>query len=416
MAFLFHTHLHASLLNVWSTLVSNHVGSAAQIPAFYMDTSHLFSTPHPRLAPPTLAQQQGFQPGLSQVPPTTSVPLQQDQPVKSLSWINVSSFQKLRLVNTLLWFVPFSPQRCSRSPSLSTLLCRGSTSTRPSWASTLDLRCLNLKTSSAPPYSPTGTADCFLTLQHFYMHCYISIYLPYALFPSQVSAGIHAEQPLSDVSHDAIWDATAQLPWSTAPRFGEASVQSSLPADLKHPTHPHPVWAPDESALWYGRITADRHAPTAGQNLIPAACGLLYFPPFHFFSLPLPWSKLCFLCVCDDLQRQGMSQHSNLYSGQVQQQSSYYSSTQSPSSALQQVTVPVPGSQLSLPNFGSGGGQPLLALPQSLPPTPPQAPPPSLNRQPPSNPPYRGLIGQNTHSMMQPSNKVCAQMPIHWYV
>lgn len=43
-------------------------GSAAQIPAFYMDTSHLFSTPHPRLAPPSLAQQQGFQPGLSQVP------------------------------------------------------------------------------------------------------------------------------------------------------------------------------------------------------------------------------------------------------------------------------------------------------------------------------------------------------------
>lgn len=42
-------------------------GSAAQIPAFYMDTSHLFSTPHPRLAPPSLAQQQGFQPGLSQV-------------------------------------------------------------------------------------------------------------------------------------------------------------------------------------------------------------------------------------------------------------------------------------------------------------------------------------------------------------
>lgn len=32
-----------------------------------MDTSHLFSTPHHRLAPPSLAQQQAFQPGLSQV-------------------------------------------------------------------------------------------------------------------------------------------------------------------------------------------------------------------------------------------------------------------------------------------------------------------------------------------------------------
>lgn len=39
----------------------------AQIPAFYMDTSHLFGTQHARLAPPSLAQQQGFQPGLSQV-------------------------------------------------------------------------------------------------------------------------------------------------------------------------------------------------------------------------------------------------------------------------------------------------------------------------------------------------------------
>lgn len=138
-----------------------------------------------------------------------------------------------------------------------------------------------------------------------------------------------------------------------------------------------------------------------------------------------------------------------MYSGQVQQhgQSSYYSNTQSPSSAMQQViyiqtlkelilfyqssnfqictirvvlivvesihvfvyylpfcvlislqvTVPLPSSQLSLPNFGSGGGQPLLALP----PTPPQAQPPTINRQPPVSQPYRGIMGPN-HSMMQP--------------
>lgn len=58
-----------------------------------------------------------------------------------------------------------------------------------------------------------------------------------------------------------------------------------------------------------------------------------------------------------------------------------------------QVTVP----QLSLPNFGSGGGQPLLALP----PTPPQTQPPNINRQPPVSQPYRGIMGPN-HSMMQP--------------
>lgn len=49
--------------------------------------------------------------------------------------------------------------------------------------------------------------------------------------------------------------------------------------------------------------------------------------------------ELTWTCTVITLQRQGMGQHSNLYSGQVQQhtQNSYYSSTQSPSSALQQV-------------------------------------------------------------------------------
>ncbi|XP_075689419.1 protein PRRC2C isoform X2 [Rhinoderma darwinii] len=51
-------------------------GPTAQIPAFYMDTSHLFSTQHARLAPPTLTQQQGFQPGLSQIPIPIYAPLQ----------------------------------------------------------------------------------------------------------------------------------------------------------------------------------------------------------------------------------------------------------------------------------------------------------------------------------------------------
>lgn len=45
------------------------------------------------------------------------------------------------------------------------------------------------------------------------------------------------------------------------------------------------------------------------------------------------------ICVSLVQARQGMNQHSNMYSGQVQQhgQSSYYSNTQSPSSAMQQV-------------------------------------------------------------------------------
>lgn len=47
----------------------------AQIPAFYMDTSHLFNTQHARLAPPSLAQQQGFQPGLSQLTSVQQIPI-----------------------------------------------------------------------------------------------------------------------------------------------------------------------------------------------------------------------------------------------------------------------------------------------------------------------------------------------------
>lgn len=53
---------------------------------------------------------------------------------------------------------------------------------------------------------------------------------------------------------------------------------------------------------------------------------------------PLHVLHLTFLFLVQ--ARQGMNQHSNMYSGQVQQhgQSSYYSNTQSPSSAMQQVT------------------------------------------------------------------------------
>uniref|UniRef100_A0A8C6VBV5 Proline rich coiled-coil 2C n=1 Tax=Naja naja TaxID=35670 RepID=A0A8C6VBV5_NAJNA len=49
--------------------------TAAQIPAFYMDTTHLFNTQHARLAPPSLAQQQGFQPGLSQPTSVQQIPI-----------------------------------------------------------------------------------------------------------------------------------------------------------------------------------------------------------------------------------------------------------------------------------------------------------------------------------------------------
>lgn len=109
--------------------------------------------------------------------------------------------------------------------------------------------------------------------------------------------------------------------------------------------------------------------------------------------------------------RANLTQASNLYSGQVQQpgQTNFYNTAQSPS-ALQQVTVPLPASQLSLTNFGSTG-QPLIALPQTLQPqlqhTTPQAQAQSLSRPAQVSQPFRGLIPAGTqHGMMATTGKM----------
>ncbi|XP_028301264.1 protein PRRC2C isoform X2 [Gouania willdenowi] len=275
-------------------------GSAAQIPAFYMDTSHLFSTPHPRLAPPSLAQQQGFQPGLSQPTAVQQIPI--------------------------------------------------------------------------PIYAPLQGQP-----QHQHTH--------------QAQLGLGTGPPVSQPQD--LFSSSLQ-PY----RSQQAFMQSSLSQPsmmLSGPSlHSYPgVQAPDmgkpQSNLAYQQPSSTQHIPILFEPQLnqPSGMGGSHSQLIDTHLLQA---------------RQGMSQHSNMYSGQVQQhgQSSYYSNTQSPSSAMQQVTVPMPGSQLSLPNFGSGGGQPLLALP----PTPPQAQPPNMNRQPPVSQPYRGIMGPN-HSMMQPpANKM----------
>ncbi|XP_030626190.1 LOW QUALITY PROTEIN: protein PRRC2C [Chanos chanos] len=280
-------------------------GSAAQIPAFYMDTSHLFSTPHPRLAPPSLAppslaQQQGFQPGLSQPTAVQQIPIPIYAPLQG------------------------QPQHQAQ-----------------------------LGLSTGPPVSQ-----------------------PQDLFSSSMQ------------------------PYRSQQAYMQNSLSQPSPMMLSGTAlHSYPgVQPPDlgkpQSSLAFQQTSSTQHIPILFEPQLnqPSGLGASQLIDTHLLQA-----------------RQGMNQHSNLYSGQVQQhtQNSYYSSTQSPSSALQQVTVPLPGSQLSLPNFGSGGGQPLLALPQSLPPTPPQAQPPSLGRQPPGNQPYRSLIGQNTHNIIQPSSKMC---------
>ncbi|XP_017284274.1 protein PRRC2C isoform X1 [Kryptolebias marmoratus] len=270
-------------------------GSAAQIPAFYMDTSHIFSTPHPRLAPPSIAQQQGFQPGLSQPTAVQQIPIPIYAPLQG------------------------QPQHQHTHQA-------------------------QLGLSTGPPVSQ-----------------------PQDLFSSSL-------QPYR--SQQAFMQSSLSQP----------SMMLSGPSMHSYPGVQAPELGKPQSNLAYQQPSSTQHIPILFEPQLnqPSGMGGSQLIDTHLLQA-----------------RQGMNQHSNMYSGQVQQhgQSSYYSNTQSPSSALQQVTVPLPGSQLSLPNFGSGRGQPLLALP----PTPPQAQPPNINRQPPVSQPYRGIMGPN-HSMMQPPN------------
>uniref|UniRef100_H3CAD1 Proline rich coiled-coil 2C n=1 Tax=Tetraodon nigroviridis TaxID=99883 RepID=H3CAD1_TETNG len=266
--------------------------AAAQIPAFYMDTSHLFSTPHPRLAPPSLAQQQGFQPGLSQPTAVQQIPI--------------------------------------------------------------------------PIYAPLQGQP-----QHQHTH--------------QAQLGLGTGPPVSqpqDLFSSSLQNYRSQAFLQSS--LSQPSMMLSGPSLHSYPGVQAPELGKPQSSLAYQQPSSTQHIPILFEPQLnqPSGMGGSQLIDTHLLQA-----------------RQGMNQHSNLYSGQVQQhgQSSYYSNTQSPSSAMQQVTVPLPSSQLSLPNFGSGGAQPLLALP----PTPPQAQPPSISRQPSVSQPYRGMMGPN-HSMMQP--------------
>uniref|UniRef100_A0A1A8J888 Proline-rich coiled-coil 2C n=1 Tax=Nothobranchius kuhntae TaxID=321403 RepID=A0A1A8J888_NOTKU len=273
-------------------------GSAAQIPAFYMDTSHLFSNPHPRLAPPSLAQQQGFQPGLSQPTAVQQIPI--------------------------------------------------------------------------PIYAPLQGQP-----QHQHTH--------------QAQLGLGTGPPVSqpqDLFSSSLQPYRSQQAFMQS-SLSQQSMMLSGPSLHSYPGVQAPELGKPQSSLAYQQPSSTQHIPILFEPQLnqPSGMGGSQLIDTHLLQA-----------------RQGMNQHSNIYSGQVQQhgQSSYYSNTQSPSSAMQQVTVPLPGSQLSLPNFGSGGGQPLLALP----PTPPQAQPPNINRQPPVSQSYRGIMGPNHNMMQPPTNKM----------
>ncbi|XP_039591808.1 protein PRRC2C isoform X4 [Polypterus senegalus] len=298
-------------------------GSAAQIPAFYVDTSHLFSTQHPRLA-----QQQSFQPGLSQPTAVQQIPIPIYAPLQGQHQAQLGPpvSQAQELFSSSLQ--PYRSQQAFMQSSLS----------QPS------------------PVVLSGTGQ------------------PSAMMLS--GAAIHNYPPVQ-------------------------------PPDLSKAS----------SGLAFQQTSSAPHIP------------ILFEPPLSQPS-GLGGSQLVDTHLLQ--ARQGLSQPSSLYTGQVQQpgqssyyssaaaaaspssalqqvnvpthshasQSSYYTSRPFPSATLQQVTVPLPTSQLSLPNFGSTGApQPLIALPQS--------PAQSLTRPAQVSQPYRGLVNQTQHSMMPPPNKMC---------
>ncbi|XP_060630343.2 protein PRRC2C isoform X4 [Anolis sagrei] len=273
--------------------------SSAQIPAFYMDTSHIFNTQHARLAPPSLAQQQGFQPGLSQPTSVQQIPI----PI----------------------YAPLQGQHQAQ-----------------------------LSLGAAPAVSQT-------------QELFNSSLQPYRSQQAFMQSGLSQPSPV-------VLSGTTLHNFPTVQHQDLAKAQTTLAFQQTSNTQPIPI-------LYEHQL---------GQ---PSALGGSQLIDTHLLQA-----------------RATLTQASNLYSGQVQQpgQTSFYNTAQSPS-ALQQVnygtvTVPIPGSQLSLPNFASAG-QPLIALPQSLQPplqhTAPQPQPQSLGRPSQVGQPFRGLIPAGTqHNIM----------------
>ncbi|XP_069823710.1 protein PRRC2C isoform X2 [Dendropsophus ebraccatus] len=261
-------------------------GPAAQIPAFYMDTSHLFNTQHARLAPPTLTQQQGFQPGLSQIPIPIYAPLQGQHQAQ-------------------LGLAPAPPVSQAQE----------------------------MFTPSLQPYRS----------QQAYLQSNLSQ-------PSPVVLSGAALHNFPGVQHQDLAKAQSSL------AYQQTTNTQAIPILYEHQL--------GQSGL-------------GGSQLIDT----------HILQT-----------------RQGLGQPSNLYSGQ-QSQTSFYNTAQSPT-ALQQMTVNLQGSQLSLPNFGSTGGQPLIALSQTLQPAP-QAQHQNLSRTGQLSQAYRGLIPSGSqHGMMAAPGKM----------
>ncbi|XP_038650870.1 protein PRRC2C isoform X2 [Scyliorhinus canicula] len=330
-------------------------GPAGQIPTFYMDTSHLFSAQHPRLAPPSLAQQQGFQTGPSQVR-------------------HPSTFQNLRAFPTAVQQIsipiyapiPGQPQAqlsLGGGPSVSQAQEMFNTSLQP-----------------------------FRTQQAFMQNSLSQ--------PSPVVLSGAALHNFSAVQAQDLAKAQSGL------AFQQTSNAQPIPILYEHSLN--------QASGLAGSQLIDTHLIQGNSN------------QWHVQGLRTGEAEAGNYNICYHTfqhyhrkARPGLTQPANLYAGQVQQpgQSNYYSTAQSPNAALQQVTLPLPGSQLSLPSFGSAG-QPLIALPQSLQPlqhTPAQTQPHNLSRPTQMNQPFRGLIATGAQASMIPAAGKMPEMDLKPY-
>lgn len=134
--------------------------------------------------------------------------------------------------------------------------------------------------------------------------------------------------------------------------LSQPSMMLSGPSLHSYPGVQAPELGKPQSSLAYQQPSSTQHIPILFEPQLNQPSGMggsqlidthllqvtrkMFLTIFFLFSVCVN----CFWYFLWMIQaRQGMNQHSNLYSGQVQQhgQSSYYSNTQSPSSAMQQV-------------------------------------------------------------------------------
>ncbi|XP_069497352.1 protein PRRC2C isoform X3 [Ambystoma mexicanum] len=328
-------------------------GAGAQIPAFYMDTSHLFNTQHARLGPPSLAQQQGYQPGLSQqIPIPIYAPMQgQHQAQLSLgAGPNVSQAQEM--FSTSLQPYRSQPTFMQNMSQPSQMVLSGAT-----------LHNLGVQ------HQELAKAQSNMTYQQASNSQPIPI-----LYEHQLSQSSLGGSQLMDTH-------------LLQARQSMGQPSSLYSGQVQQPTQTNFYnTAQSPSALQQWRYLSQVRA---GPELTSA-------PERKWLSQSMPAEFVCLQTGRTDSDAPLTSTGQSCKNGM---QGLFFN-------PYQKMTVPLQGSQLSLANFGSTPGQPLIALPQSLQPSP-QTQHQNLTRSFQTSQTYRGMIPTSSqHNMLPPASKM----------